>query len=93
MNELLKTKTELPCPGGGYNKIKTTYGDVMKKSKLSSSKGEYKFKPQYQSKMKSAVSKMESLQKKFEKDMEKAQKDFFESFQNVISNADLIIKR
>ena len=93
MNELLKTKTELPCPGGGYSKIKTTYGDVMKKSKLSSSKGEYRFKSQYQYKMKSAVSKMESLQKKFEKDMEKAQKDFFEAYQNVISNADIIIKR
>ena len=29
MNELLKTKTELPCPGGGYNKIKTTYGCLL----------------------------------------------------------------
>ena len=68
MSELLKTKTELPCPGGG-SKIKTTYGDVMKKSKLSSSKGEYRLKSQYQSKMKSTVNKMESLQKKFEKEM------------------------
>jgi len=93
MNELLKTKTELPCPGGGYSKIKTTYGDVMKKSKLSSSKGEYRFKSQYQSKMKSTVNKMESLQKKFEKEMGRAQEGFSEAFQNVISNADVVIKR
>ena len=92
MSELLKTKTELPCPGGGRS-IKTTYGDVMKKSKLSSSKGEYRFKFQYQSKMKSTVNKMESLQKKFEKEMGKAQEDFSEAFQNVISNADVVIKR
>ena len=92
MSELLKTKTELPCPGGGSS-IKTTYGDVMKKSKLSSSKGEYRFKFQYQSKMKSTVNKMESLQKKFEKEMGKAQEDFSEAFQNVISNADIVIKR
>jgi hypothetical protein len=92
MNELLKTKTELPCPGGGSS-IKTTYGDVMKKSKLSSSKGEFRFKSQYQYKMKSTVNKMESLQKKFEKEMGKAQEDFSEAFQNVISNADVVIKR
>ena len=43
--------------------------------------------------MKSTVNKMESLQKKFEKEMGKAQEDFSEAFQNVISNADVVIKR
>jgi len=92
MNELLRSKITIPCPGGGSD-IKTTYGDVMKKSYVKSYKGEYKFKSSYQSKMKNAVQKMEQLQKRFEKDMEKAQKDFGEAFQNVIANADVTIKR
>ena len=92
MNELLRSKIKIPCPGGGSD-IRTTYGDVMKKSFLQSSKGKYKFKSSYQNKMKYAVKDMEKLQAKFEKDMEKAQEEFSEAFQNVIANADVTIKR
>ena len=39
---LKNEKTEIPCPGGG-RAIKTTYGDIARKSSLKSSKGhEYK---------------------------------------------------
>ena len=93
MSELEREKTEIPCPGGG-SPIKTTYGDVAKKSKLRSNKGhEYHFNNSSQSKLRNAMKKMESLQKKFEKEMGRAQEDFSEAFQNVISNADVVIKR
>ena len=86
-------KTEIPCPGGG-RAIKTTYGDLARKSSLKSSKGhEYKFKSGDQSKLKRAMDKIEKLQKDFEKEMEKAQKEFGESINNVISNADITIKK
>ena len=90
----LKTeKTELPCPGGG-RAIKTTYGDLTRKRSLKSSKGhEYKFKSSDQSKLKRAMDKLERLQKDFEKDMEKAQKEFGESYNSVISNADILLKK
>ena len=93
MSDLEREKTEIPCPGGG-SPIRTTYGDVAKKSSLKSSRGhEYKFKYSDQSKLKSAFKKLESLQKDFDRKMERAQEDFSEAYQNVISNADLIIKR
>ena len=44
MGQLEKEKIEIPCPGGG-KPIKTTYGEVAKKSYLKSVKGhQYKFK-------------------------------------------------
>ena len=90
---LKNEKTEIPCPGGG-RAIKTTYGDLGRKSSLKSSKGHvYKFKSSDQSKLKRAMDKLERLQKDFEKDMEKAQKEFGESYNSVISNADIIIKK
>jgi len=104
MGELEKEKTELPCPGGGAP-IKTTYGAVAKKNSLKSPKGhEYKFKGNDQNKFKKAIAKMEDLSEDYEKDMEKlkkqfeknmsnAHKDFGEAFQNVISNADILMKR
>ena len=93
MGQLEKEKTEIPCPGGGYP-IKTTYGDVAKKNKLKSSKGhEYKFKSSDQSKFRRSMDKIERLQKDFERDLERAQKEFFEAFQNVIANADILLKR
>jgi glycyl-tRNA synthetase alpha subunit len=93
MSDLEREKTEIPCPGGG-SPIKTTYGDVAKKSSLKSSRGhEYKFKYSDQSKLKSAFKKLEKLQKDFEKDMEGAQEDFAEAYQNVIANADILLKR
>ena len=51
---LKNEKTEIPCPGGG-RAIKTTYGDLGRKSSLKSSKGHvYKFKSSDQSKLKRA---------------------------------------
>ena len=42
MSDLTREKTEIPCPGGG-RPIRTTYGDVARKSSIKSSKGhEYK---------------------------------------------------
>ena len=104
MSNLEKEKTEIPCPGGGSS-IRTTYGEVARKSSLRSSRGhEYKFKSSDQSKLKRAMDKMEDLtedyqkdmeraQKQFEKDMKNAQEDFGEAFQNVIGNADILLKR
>ena len=75
MSQLEKEKTEIPCPGGGSS-IRTTYGEVARKSSLRSSRGhEYKFKSSDQSKLR------------------RAQKEFFEAFQNVIANADILLKR
>ena len=86
-------KTEIPCPGGG-RAIRTTYGDLARKSSLKSSKGhEYKFKSSDQSKLKRAMDKIERLQKDFEREMERAQKEFGESINDVISNADLVLKK
>ena len=93
MGQLEREKTEIPCPGGG-REIRTTYGEVARKSSLKSSKGhEYKFKSSDQSKLRRAMDNLERLQKDFERKMERAQKEFAEAYQNVISNADLIIKR
>jgi hypothetical protein len=39
------------------------------------------------------MDKLERLQKDFEKDMEKAQKEFGESYNSVISNADILLKK
>ena len=104
MSDLKREKTEIPCPGGGSS-IKTTYGDVANKSSLKSSKGhEYKFKSSDRYKLKKAMDKLEDLtedyqkdmekaQKQFEKDMKNAQEDFGEAYQNVIGNADILLKR
>ena len=93
MSDLAKTKTEIPCPGGGYP-IKTTYGEIARKSSLRSSKGhEYKFKSSDQSKLRRAMDNLERLQKDFERKMERAQKEFAEAYQNVIANADILLKR
>ena len=90
---LKNEKTEIPCPGGG-RAIKTTYGDLARKSSLKSSKGhEYKFKSSDQSKLKRAMDKLQKLQKEFEKNMERAQKEFGESLNDVIGNADIVLKK
>jgi hypothetical protein len=36
---------------------------------------------------------LERLQKDFERKMERAQKEFAEAYQNVIANADILLKR
>ena len=93
MSDLEREKTEIPCPGGG-SPIRTTYGDVAKKSSLKSSRGhEYKFKSSDQSKLRRAMDNLERLQKDFERKMERGQKEFFEAYQNVIGNADILLKR
>ena len=93
MSQLEREKTEIPCPGGG-REIRTTYGELARRSSLKSSKGhEYKFKSSDQSKFRRSMDKIERLQKDFERDMERAQKGFFEAFQNVIANADVLLKR
>ena len=57
-------KTEIPCPGGG-RAIRTTYGDLARRSSLKSSKGhEYNFKSGDQIKLRRSMDRMESLQKK-----------------------------
>ena len=93
MSQLEKERTEIPCPGGG-REIRTTYGEVARKSSLKSSKGhEYKFKSSDQSKLRRAMDNLERLQKDFERKMERAQKEFAEAYQNVIGNADILIKK
>ena len=92
-SDLGREKTEVPCPGGG-SPIRTTYGDVARRSSLKSSKGhEYKFKSRDQSNLKNAMRKMENLQKNFQRDIERAQKEFYEAYQNVLGNADILLKR
>lgn len=91
--DLSREKTEIPCPGGG-RAIKTTYGDIARKSNLKSSKGHtYKFKSSDQSKLRRSMDMISRLQKDFEKNMAKAQKEFGENLSNVIGNADVILKR
>ena len=90
--DLEREKTEIPCPGGG-RAIRTTYGEIARKSSMRSSKGhEYEFNSSDQNKLKRAMDKIEKLQKEFERDMERAQKEFGESLNNVLSNADIILK-
>ena len=93
MGDLQREKTEIPCPGGG-REIRTTYGEIARISSLRSSKGhEYKFKSSAQSKLRRAMDNLERLQKDFERKMERAQKEFAEAYQNVIANADILLKR
>ena len=66
---LQREKTEIPCPGGG-RAIRTTYGDLARRSSLKSNKGhEYKFKSSDQSKLRRSMDKLERLQKEFERNM------------------------
>tara|TARA_Y100000996_G_scaffold408499_1_gene387655 strand:- start:2430 stop:2768 length:339 start_codon:yes stop_codon:yes gene_type:complete len=82
-----KEKVEIPCPGGG-REIRTTYGDLARRSSLRSSKGhEYKFKSSDQSKFKRSMQNMTKIKKNYEDDvkdiqkrMEKLQKDFERNF-------------
>ena len=90
---LQREKTEIPCPGGG-RAISTTYGDLARRSSLKSNKGhEYKFKSSDQSKLRRSMDKLERLQKEFERNMERAQKDFGEALNDVIGNADILLKK
>ena len=90
---LQREKTEIPCPGGG-RAIRTTYGDLARRSSLKSNKGhEYKFKSSDQNKLRRSMDKLERLQKEFERNMERAQNDFGDALNDVISNADITLRR
>ena len=86
-DNLEKEKVELPCPGGG-REIRTTYGDLARRSSLRSSKGhEYKFKSSDQSKFKRAMQNMSKVKDDYEddvkdlqKEMERLQKNFERNF-------------
>jgi len=90
---LQREKTEIPCPGGG-RAIRTTYGDLARRSSLKSNKGhEYKFKSNDQNKLRRSMDKLERLQKEYERNMKRAQNDFSDALKDVIGNADITIKR
>ena len=90
---LQREKTEIPCPGGG-RAIRTTYGDLARRSSLKSDKGhEYKFKSSDQSKLKRSMDKLERLQKDFERNMERAQNDFGDALNDLIGNADILLRK
>ena len=99
---ILNQQTEVPCPGGGRDH-RCKMGDIIGKSSLRTSKGEYKFKSSDQYKAKDAMKKLIQRQEKFEKEIEKMQQqlerdseklqdNFNEAFANVIANAEKTIK-
>jgi len=93
MTNLEKEKTEIPCPGGG-RPIQTTFGELTKRSSIKSAKGhEYRFKSNDQNKLEKSMNNIEKLQTEFEKNMLKAKKEFETSFQNLLKNADILLKK
>ena len=93
MGQLEREQAEIPCPGGGRS-IRTTYGELARKSSLKSSKGhEYRFKQSDQSRFRRSMDKVERLKKEFERDMERATEELSQAFQAVIGNADVVIKK
>ena len=93
MNDLEREKVEIPCPGGG-RPIQTTYGELIRRSSLKSLKGhEYKFKSMDQQKLRRSIDNIERLQNDFERDLKKAKEEFARSFENLLSNADIHLKR
>ena len=93
MSEIAREKTEIPCPGGG-SPIRTTYGDLTRKRKMKSSRGhEYHFNSRDQSLLKRTMDKIGRLQRDFEREMTRAQKDFGEAYSDLLSGADVLIKK
>lgn len=93
MSQLEREKAEIPCPGGGRS-IRTTYGELARNSSLRSSKGhEYRFKSGDQVRFRRSMAKIEKLKKAFERDLERATQELSQAFQDVIGNADVIIKK
>ena len=90
--EILNQEIKVDCPGGGSAK-KCKMKDVINGSKITTSKGEYKFKNSSQYKAKNAVKNIVKLQEKFAKDMENAQEDFMEAYVNILQTADITVKR
>ena len=92
LRDLEKQSMEVPCPGGGRD-IKTSIGDLAKRSSVRSSKGEYKFKSSQQSKLRNAMKDIIKLHERFEKELGKAQEEMMECVQDVLANANVLIKR
>ena len=99
---ILNQQTEVPCPGGGKDQ-RCKMGDIIGKSSLKTSKGEYKFKSSDQYKAKDAIKKLIQRQEKFDKevenmqkqlirDVEKLQDNFGKAFSNILVSADKISK-
>jgi hypothetical protein len=99
---ILNQQTEVPCPGGGRAQ-RCKMGDIIGKSSLRTSKGEYKFKSSDQYKAKDAIKKLIQRQEKFDKevenmqkqlirDVEKLQDNFGKAFSNILVSADKISK-
>tara|TARA_B100001057_G_C22662223_1_gene876413 strand:- start:617 stop:943 length:327 start_codon:yes stop_codon:yes gene_type:complete len=99
---ILNQQTEVPCPGGGRDQ-RCKMGDIIGRSSLRTSKGEYKFKSSDQYKAKDAIKKLIQRQEKFDKevenmqkqlirDVEKLQDNFGKAFSNILVSADKISK-
>ena len=99
---ILNQQTEVPCPGGGRDQ-RCKMGDIIGKSSLRTSKGEYKFKSSDQYKAKDAIKKLIQRQEKFDKevenmqkqlirDVEKLQDNLGKAFSNILVSADKISK-
>lgn len=78
---VLNTQTEVPCPGGGRN-LRCKLSDIVSKSSLRTQKGEYKFKSSAQSKAKSAL-----------KNWVRYQEEFYKYYSEILSTADITIKK
>ena len=63
---ILNQQTEVPCPGGGRDH-RCKMGDIIGKSSLRTSKGEYKFKNSDQYKAKDAMKNLYSVRKNLTK--------------------------
>lgn len=99
---ILNQQTEVPCPGGGRDQ-RCKMGDIIGKSSLKTSKGEYKFKNSDQYKAKDAIKKLIQRQEKFDKEVENMQKqlirdvekltdNYHKAFSNILVSADKISK-
>ena len=90
--EIMNQEIKVDCPGGGSAK-KCKMKDVINGNRISTSKGEYKFKNSAQSKAKNAVKNIAKLQDRFAKDMEDAQEELMEAYVNILQTADVTVKR
>jgi hypothetical protein len=83
---------QLPCPGGGRPE-KVTYKDISTKSSIRTQKGEYRFKSNDQSKLRHSLDEIERFQKEFEIKLKKLIENAEKCVQELIKNADVIIKK
>tara|TARA_B110000438_G_scaffold58054_1_gene58064 strand:+ start:15637 stop:15930 length:294 start_codon:yes stop_codon:yes gene_type:complete len=90
--EILNQEVKVDYPGGGSQK-RCKMKDVISGSRVSTSRGEYKFKNSSQSKAKNAVKNIARLQERFAKDMENAQEELMEAYINILQTADITVKR